>query len=116
MPLLFHLVTADGKITDEESDLLVEFVKELPKEGISQEEIKDFFDKTETILEKGPKVYIENAVKILEKDEKLECLEILILASLVDQDFDVAEADLLLEVSEAFGLDLNKVFDKVTEA
>ena len=115
LPLLFHLIAADGKITEEETDLVVEFIKELPKEGFTLDELNNFLDKTESILEKPPSVYIENAIKVLDKEEQLECLKILILASLIDQEFDISEADVLLEVSEGFGLDLEKVLAEVTE-
>ena len=60
-------------------------------------------------------MYIENAIKVLDKEEQLECLKILILASLIDQEFDISEADILLEISEGFGLDLEKVLAEVTE-
>ena len=116
LPLLFHLVEVDGKVTKEETELIGKFIKDLPKEGISEEEVVDFMNNKNSILENNSTTYIENAFKILDKDEQLDCLKVLILASLIDQEFDISEADLLLDVSEAFGFELEKVLADVTKA
>jgi uncharacterized tellurite resistance protein B-like protein len=109
LPLLIHMIVADGKITDKETKLIIDFMNELPKEGFTLDELHDFLDKTESIIEKEPSVYIENALKLLDKDEQLECLKILITASIIDKKLDSSEAGILLDVSKAFGLDVKKL-------
>jgi uncharacterized tellurite resistance protein B-like protein len=109
LPLLIHMIVADGKITDKETKFIIDFMNELPKEGFTLDELHDFLDKTESIIEKEPSVYIENALKLLDKDEQLECLKILITASIIDKKLDSSEAGILLDVSKAFGLDVKKL-------
>ena len=114
-PLLIHLVAADGKLHDAEEEMLKEFALAIAEEGISPHEISAFLDRTDEIINNGTELYIENAKKLLTGEEKKETLEILILASLVDEDVDPSEAMLLQDVAEAFKLDLEKVIDEVLE-